>query len=172
MQNEMWRPVADYDGIYEVSNMGRVRRVAKGQGARAGRVLTGKRDSGGYRQVNLTREGTKKRTLVHRLVAFAFLGSPPSPTANHVNHIDADRSNNIPSNLEWVTRKENTQHAVRLGRVASKLTEEQREEIVRLKESVSQRGLARRFSVARTLVQAIHNKAMAAGRAVAERAGG
>lgn len=106
---EEWRNVIGYEGLYEVSNKGRVR----------SRQLWGRSgDSGGptrhlspgnvrgYMQLNLAKDGVHKSALVHRLVAIAFVGLPPTPD-HQVNHKDFDKSNNVPENLEWVTQTEN-----------------------------------------------------------------
>jgi hypothetical protein len=114
--NEEWRRVVAYPS-YDVSNLGRVRRVAGGCGAVVGKLLRVKphKDSG-YLITKLT-EGSRTSTRkVHVLVAEAFL--PPRPSLQHeVNHIDFDRRNPRASNLEWLTRKENLAHSRRAGRM-------------------------------------------------------
>jgi hypothetical protein len=141
-----------------------VRRDVGGRGAVAGRVLTAKKKSNGYRQVDLSRNDTKDRRLIHQLVAAAFLPARPS-ACHHPNHIDGDKANNVAGNLEWATRAENAAHAARLGLTArlagerngrAKLTAAQAEEIRALKGSVGQREIAIRYGVARSLVQRIH----------------
>lgn len=67
--------------------------------------------SGGYYQVQLNNEHGRKTFMLHRIVAEAFLGSPDSDIMQ-VNHKDGDKSNNVLSNLEWVTPKENVKHCV------------------------------------------------------------
>ncbi len=118
---ERWLPVLGYEGVYEVSDQGRVKRVGKaarhgkgrGGGARIGLVLAPQKQSGGYRAVQLWREGLMKRRLVHVLVALAFLGPPPE--RHEVNHIDGDKTRNGLTNLEYLTRSENNKHAYRIG---------------------------------------------------------
>jgi hypothetical protein len=117
-----WRPVAGFEGLYEVSNIGDVRRVGqasrsgngRGGGARVGRVLAQHRVNGGYFVVQLWREGKPSRRLVSRLVAEAFIGTPPTlkHTVNHRNGVKAD---NAVGNLEWATSSENNQHAYDTG---------------------------------------------------------
>lgn len=137
-QTEEWRPVADHPD-YEVSNAGRVRRAVDGPGNTwAGRVLVCAVASTGYRAVSLQdrRTGKQKQRLVHRLVALAFLG--PAPQGTQVNHKDGVKTNNRPTNLEYVTPKQNTHHAMRAGlrgtyvgeQKAHKLTESDVREIV------------------------------------------
>lgn len=124
---EEWRSVPRYEGIYEVSNMGRIRRIGKaaktgkgqGGGARIGRILQQQRGPDGYFRSQLWMNGKYKNFLVHRLVALAFLG--PAPNGREVNHKSGDKSNNRPINLEYVTRSENNLHAFRLGLMVNNL---------------------------------------------------
>jgi hypothetical protein len=115
---EMWTPIAGYKDLYEVSNCGRVRRIAGGHGTRAGRLakLTTRRD--GYQVVNLSRNGKRKTFTVHRLVAAAFLDNCDG--VSFVNHKDFDRANNHISNLEYVTPCGNIHHAIDAGRMPFK----------------------------------------------------
>lgn len=110
---EVWRPVAGWKN-YEVSNFGRVRSIRTTW--RLGRVLKPVRLNGGYMKVTLCAEyPVRKDLLIHRLVAVAFHGEPTEERP-HVNHKDLDKSNNKASNLEWVSRSENDQHAARRGK--------------------------------------------------------
>ena len=112
---ETWLPVEGFGGFYEVSNLGRVRSYHGMGGPRRkeGRILRPGATVRGYLFVCL-RNGHKvgRNEFVHRLVALAFLGKPPSsleyPT---VNHKDLDRTNNAVSNLEWLGHVENIRHA-------------------------------------------------------------
>lgn len=161
---ERWRPVVGWEDLYSVSDCGRVRRDAGGRGAVAGRVLTIKRNRNGYGYVDLSRGDRKTRRLVHQLVAEAFL--PPRPSlGHHPNHLDTDKLNNHPKNLEWATLAENTAHARANGLIAplrgerngrAKLTKEQVAEIRSLRGRVGTREIAKRFGVARSMVQRIH----------------
>lgn len=104
MEEEVWRGVAGYEGLYEVSNKGRVRSV-KG-------VLKPLVKRGGYLGVNLYRSGCKMKSMtVHRLIAIAFIENPECKRC--INHKDFDRTNNNSSNLEWCTHKENTAHSIK-----------------------------------------------------------
>ena len=105
---EEWRPVKGYEGLYEVSNMGRVKSLYYGKE----RIMRTPDNSTGYRNVELARQ-TPKRKLVHRLVAEAFIPNPMNLPV--VNHLDGDKHNDCVFNLEWCTKKENTNHAIKTG---------------------------------------------------------
>jgi len=101
-QNEVWLPVKDYEGIYDVSDLGRVRRI------NTGRILKGGIDGHGYRAVTLSKNGITECIKVHRLVAMAFLNHKPCGYKIVVNHININKLDNRASNLELVTVRENT----------------------------------------------------------------
>lgn len=114
---EEWREIADYEGIYSISSMGRVRRDKRGQHTRPGLILKPELSRDGYERVQLRKDGKIRHHSVHTLVAEAFLG--PRPEGFVANHLDAVKRNNTPSNLEWATVLENAQHARRLGLIPS-----------------------------------------------------
>lgn len=104
-----WRPVVGFEGRYEVSRDGRVRRLAY-------EVRGASRGADGYRVISLTDGSLVHRRYVHRLVAEAFHGSAPDGR-RVVHHRDSDTSNNAAENLEWTSSGENTRYAIqRLGR--------------------------------------------------------
>ena len=93
--SEEWRPVVGYEGLYEVSNLGRVRRVAYVLA-----TYVGKRGSAtNYCRVRIFNERGGKQRSVHSLVAAAFIGPRPSPL-HEVNHKDGNPTNNTLENLE------------------------------------------------------------------------
>lgn len=111
---ETWKPVVGYEGLYEVSNLGRVKRIAVGPGARAGRILKARRLNGGHLTLGLYRDGKREKFLVHRLVLLAFVG--PCPDGMQGCHApDPDPSNNRLSNLRWDTQSENEFDKVKHG---------------------------------------------------------
>jgi hypothetical protein len=115
LAGEQWRPCPGFPE-YAVSSLGRVRRETRAKGARPGRALSS-HDRGGYRCVGLCHGAKQVTRLVHRLVAFAFLGDPPrGAQVNHKNGIKAD---NRAENLEWSSREENMKHAVQAGLMAT-----------------------------------------------------
>ncbi len=106
MRKEQWKEVAGSPGYY-VSSLGRV--VSQLRGPDSRRILKASPNNVGYLCVKVPVDGKHKTGLVHRLVAFAFL--PPQPTPKHeVNHRDGNKLNNAPSNLQWMTRRENQLH--------------------------------------------------------------
>ena len=113
MSSEIWKPIKDYEGLYEVSSLGRIKSMPK-KFIRNGavthfeeKILTPS-DSHGYRSVVLTKNGIHKTHSVHRLVALAFIQNPNNYT--QINHKDENKSNNRVENLEWCTPHENTEH--------------------------------------------------------------
>ena len=123
---ERWLPVVGYEGVYSVSDQGRVRRERAFKGVWSGRLLRTQpaHKRGGYPMLELWKDNARTRVYLHRLVALAFLGPPPP--VHEVNHKNGVVSDNRVENLEWVTHTENAQHAVRVlkhGRM--KLNEDQ-----------------------------------------------
>ena len=105
--SEEWRDIPDYNGVYQVSNFGRIRNTYRNN-----RVLS-QSTTTGYAHVSLNKNGVQKSFLVHRLVAKAFI--PNNDGKPEVNHLDGDKLNNCVTNLEWVTAKENQIHSVKCG---------------------------------------------------------
>jgi hypothetical protein len=102
---EEWRAIQEAP-TYEVSNLGRVRRVLDARLQCPGRVLRHKINMGGYPEVTIYRDGRMLYRTVHRLVCIAFHGQPPTPW-HEVAHGDGIRTNACASNLRWATKSEN-----------------------------------------------------------------
>lgn len=119
MEIEEWRDVIGYEGLYQVSNTGKVRSYERtvnlGPGNKVTRVFPAKERSiflgrgKLYMTVGLCKNSKMIQYTVHRLVAIAFCENPDDKP--EVNHKDGIKTNNHSSNLEWVTRAENSQHA-------------------------------------------------------------
>ncbi len=101
---EEWRPVVGFEGLYCVSSLGRVKN-------RKGLILAITKDKKGYDQYNLLFCGKQKNYPIHRIVAKAFIPNPDNlPTVNHKN---LDRLDNRADNLEWMSFRDNTIHALK-----------------------------------------------------------
>lgn len=107
MSEERWLPIEGFDR-YECSSLGRIRSLVTGKILR----LTPKKDNG-YVPVGLWSDEGGRTMRVHSLIARAFIPNPEGKP--QVNHKDGDRANNAADNLEWVTAKENRQHAKARG---------------------------------------------------------
>ncbi len=114
---EQWLPISKFEGDYEISNKGRIRRV-KSSGNNQfcdGHVRTLAKDRNGYLFTNIGWRKTKRLNVYpHREVAIAFLGACPTPNST-VNHKDGNKANNDLGNLEYATYSEQQHHAIRLG---------------------------------------------------------
>ncbi len=117
---EIWRPVKDYEGLYEISSLGRIRSLSKsfalfhgGISVTKGRLLKTV-NRGGYLIIVLCNKGTENRKTksINRLVAESFIPNPENKS--EVNHKDGDRLNNCIENLEWNTKSENIQHSYKV----------------------------------------------------------
>lgn len=158
---ELWRQITDWPD-YSVSSLGRVRRDVARSSWRAGRLLTPCLNglNRTYFYVRLCRPGKMQTLRLHGLVAAAFIG--PRPEGLHINHKDGNRHNNAADNLEYVTRRQNEDHAVENALHAwgerhgmAKLTE-QNVRWIRVS-SVSSRLLATHFGVQIGTIRAVRN---------------
>ena len=113
---EEWRPVVGYEGLYEVSNRGRVRSVVTRWGNPRLRLLKPRKHTQGYQRVNLCRGNGPKDHYIHALVLAAFDGKCPSGFVR--NHKDASKAYNDVGNLEYVTPARNNEHARENGLIA------------------------------------------------------
>lgn len=117
--SEVWKPVPEYEGIYEVSDHGRVRsldhvgRYRDGTRLNRGRVLKPDAKKYGHQYVNLSRDRRRAKAYVHRLVLLAFIG--PAPAGAEACHNDGNASNNRLDNLRWDTHSENNRDQVKHG---------------------------------------------------------
>lgn len=108
---EIWKDINGYEGIYQVSNKGRVRSLDRKvwNYTKKGRILKPHDNGHSYLNVGLHGENSvNKHAYIHRLVAEAFIPNPDNKP--EVNHIDFNKRNNCVENLEWVTEEENKKH--------------------------------------------------------------
>jgi hypothetical protein len=117
---EIWKEVLGYEGLYEVSNLGRVRSVDRYVNSgglnsedrlslKKGKILNCSPTKRGYTRVSLSKESKTQQIMIHRLVAIAFLDAIPGKT--NVNHINGIKEDNRVCNLEFVNQRENVLHA-------------------------------------------------------------
>jgi len=104
---EIWKDVKGFEGIYQISNKGRLKSF---KGDPSGRILSNKNSKGDYLSVILCYGSKRRSTRIHRLVAEAFVPNPYNKP--EVNHKDGNKQNNCAENLEWVSRLENARHAI------------------------------------------------------------
>lgn len=123
-EDELWKPVPNFETIYEVSNYGRIRILARYKRDSHGtyslcrcKIATHNSEHIRYhRQVFVDPDKNIKEVWqIHRLVATLFVPNPDPTKYTVVNHLDANKHNNVASNLEWVTAKENAEHAANMG---------------------------------------------------------
>ena len=120
---EIWKDIVGYEGLYKVSNLGRVKSLSRNfwNGVnwwKSKEKILKNNILSNYCIVYLYKNKKRKTKQVHRLVAQAFISNFNNKP--EVNHIDGDKENNIVDNLEWCTHKENIQHAFKTGLKNSK----------------------------------------------------
>lgn len=110
---EIWRDIPDYEGKYQVSNMGNVRNIIRGKN------LKGRLDMYGYYRVILYKKGIRYKSFqIHRLVAMSFIENPNGkPQVDHINTI---RTDNRVENLRWVTYRENNLNPITMEKYRNK----------------------------------------------------
>lgn len=112
MEKEIWKDIGGYEGVYQVSNFGNVKRISDSKNQyKSGFILkpSKKKNSEYLRVFIYDKSGNRRMFSIHRLVAMAFIHNPHKKP--EINHKDAIKSNNIASNLEWSTRLDNMRHA-------------------------------------------------------------
>lgn len=104
---ETWINISGFEGLYQVSNFGKIRRFSDGK------ILKQSIGTSGYYKIALWKNGRYRHFLVHRIIAIHFIQNPQNK--KFVNHKDGNKLNNSIDNLEWMTRKENHSHAAKSG---------------------------------------------------------
>lgn len=110
MEKEIWKDIEGYEGLYQVSNLGRVKSLKFGKEKILKPCIAGK----GYLQVMLVKNGTRKHYYVHRLVGVAFIPNPDN--LPEVNHISEDKLDCAATNLEWISHIDNVRHGTAISR--------------------------------------------------------
>jgi hypothetical protein len=111
---EIWKDIKDYEGLYQVSNLGRIKsleRYKDNHGTKQlipSKMKSTRKDSQGYLLLDLYKDNKSKTVRVHRLVAEMFIDNVENKET--VNHIDGNKENNCIDNLEWATYKEQNNH--------------------------------------------------------------
>jgi hypothetical protein len=155
---EIWKDIPEYEGMYQISNLGRVKSLKSGKD----KILKPREYGRGYMSVSLCKEGESKNFKIHRLVMLAFVGESDLQV-NHKNGIKAD---NRLENLEYCTASENTIHAYKNGlkkvlkgekHGQSKLTRACAERIKYGHQGMTQREIAKIYGIAQQLVSIIRS---------------
>lgn len=115
---EEYKDIEGYIGLYQVSNMGRVKSLGNDKASKE-QILKPAKDKGGYLCVKLYKQGKIKFYFIHRLVAEAFIPNPNN--LPQINHIDEDKTNNTISNLEWCTSKYNINYGTRNEKISKQV---------------------------------------------------
>lgn len=166
---EDWKDVINYEGIYQVSNLGRIKSLSRYVKHWRGGFLNTKEivkkpfiSKSGYLITELSKNASKSKFLIHRLVAEAFIPNPEGkPQVNHINGIKTD---NRVENLEWNTRSENIKHADSRGlrnlkgvnNAGAKLSEKEVFDIRQSENSID--ALALKYNVGKSCIKKIINK--------------
>ena len=156
--SEEWLPIVGYEGLYKVSDFGRIMRTKDMPGTFDGKILKTHLNRGGYQTLNIYKNGKRHIFTVHRLVMEAFVSIRPDDM--QVNHKDGDKTNNHLDNLEYVTISENHRHAFRIGLKSQrgdsasnrKLSVKDVYDIRKLLPEETQESIAKRFNVCRAAI--------------------
>lgn len=154
---EKWIPIKGYEQHYEVSNFGQIRNIPRivfmqyrgGQYLSRSTINKPTNNGKGYGRVFLCKYNKVTTKYVHRLVAENWCANPLNH--NEVNHIDGNKANNMASNLEWVSRRQNVVHARKTGLFVpspSKLNKDSVDDIVSLRKSgVKRAEVANKYGI-------------------------
>ena len=116
MQNEIWKDIPGYAGLYQISNAGHIRAYSKMRGPVLLRAknLQSRVNKHGYLQKTLVNENGRKTWDIHRLVALTFIPNPENKPC--IDHINTNRTDNRVENLRWVTYSENNRNPITLAK--------------------------------------------------------
>ena len=117
---EIWKDIEGYEGLYQVSNLGRVKSFPRiGTHARKIKIIKIMEDRIGYKFIHLSKNNKQKRKSIHRLVAETFIPNPNNYPC--INHIDECKENNKVNNLEWCTYSYNNNYGTKISRQREKI---------------------------------------------------
>lgn len=161
---EIWKDIEGYEGYYQCSNLGRIKSLKRNYIAGNGGVrkkpeliLKGTPNNYGYHTLDLSREGNRNSTTIHRLIAMTFIANPSNLT--EVNHKNCNKLDNRSENLEWTTKLDNNRHAQDNGLIPYKI---KNEDVLKIKELYTsgfykQKQLAELFNIHPCFVSRIVN---------------
>ena len=159
LPGEILKWIKNYEGIYQISNYGRVKSFPRNGAGKKIKILVPVISMDGYLRVLLSKNNKRKNCFIHRLVAEAFISNFENKP--HVNHKFGNKLDNYFENLEWTTVAENNQHAYNLGlkNPTTKLTDEQVEYIRRVykpgDKEFGRNALARKFNIGISTIKRI-----------------
>jgi hypothetical protein len=165
--NERWLPVPGYEGLYEISSLGKLRSFPRQTraGILGGKPIAGSKDEDGYIRATFSRDGKATRMYVHDVVLLAFIG--PAPAGHEARHLNGHPAENDLGNLTWGTRSENafdrTRHGTNVNRKGelhpmTSLRNEDAMEIIRMKQrGMKQRDIALIYRIGEATVSRIVN---------------
>lgn len=184
IETETWKPVCGYEGLYEISDKGRVKSLAKEVRHPSGalirmqpeRIMKIMKNAKGYEFADLYKDGKRFHGTVHRMVLSAFCPVENMDSLT-VNHKDFDKSNNTLENLEWTTNYENIQHSVDAGKHHAKTNKNKSpffstkknhklkpEDVVEIRNLLDRgtklKEISDRYSVSESLISNIKNNKM------------
>lgn len=139
LPKEIWKDIENYEGIYQISSFGNIRKVISKNGKTTYLTLKQRKHSD-YLGIDLSKNHIRKVFDIHRLVAKAFIPNPQEKPC--VNHKDFNKHNNNVNNLEWVTLKENSQYSIKnnIGSMKAIIQLTKDGKIVKIWQSIAEAG--------------------------------
>jgi hypothetical protein len=162
---EIWKDITDFEGLYKISNLGKIKRIPSIK-CKKERYIAACLNDNGYYIIRLYKNSKGKCAKLHRLIAQAFIPTVEGKT--FINHINGIKTDNRIENLEWCTKAENSQHAIKMGlhkiqgskHFAAKLDEEK---VLSLRREYKERkmkvvDLQRKYGISKSAFHQIVNR--------------